>query len=307
MDQQDRLPPGVKTAIEFNTYEVPAELGIAMPPQAAACVLGITEEQFLAHVTSLSAEVNRDARQLAAEAHVAEAIDRLPVPRRGLVMSIGDSVTTYRRSYAELLRALLALRRPSDEIRFVNHAQSGYASTHARRSAYLHYIHEQPDLVLILLGGNDCERFGGPEASTLVSVDEYRRNMEAIIRAFRDNTSARLILLTPVPVVESMLRRVADFAKTQAAWRNADLQNCADALQSLALQYELPLVNLMNVLGEPSPALYFPDGLHPGPDGQRIILKQLLQTVTEPGHGFAQTLRERISADEFLKSVRVDP
>lgn len=276
------LAPAVRTAIEFNTYEVPAELGIAMPSQAASCVLNISEDQFLAYVASLSAEVDDEARQLASEPALAAAIDRFPVRRDGKVMALGDSVTTWRRGYMELLRAMVILRRPGDAIQFANRAQSGYTSTHARRSTYLQYIKELPDLVFILLGGNDCERFGGSAAPTLVSPAEYRRNLDAIIRAFRDHTTARLVLLTPVPVNESMLRRVTDFAKSQLTWRNQDLQVCADILRELAGQYDLPLVDLMDAFGaEPSPGLYLPDGLHPGTMGQQIVLRRLLQTISE--------------------------
>jgi len=146
------LAPAVRTAIEFNTYEVPAELGIAMPSQAASCVLNISEDQFLAYVASLSAEVDDEARQLASEPALAAAIDRFPVRRGGKVMALGDSVTTWRRGYMELLRAMVTRRRPDDAIQFANRAQSGYTSTHARRSTYLQYVKELPDLVFILLG-----------------------------------------------------------------------------------------------------------------------------------------------------------
>ena len=281
MENHQNLPLGIGTAIEFRTYEVPAELGIAMPPQAAACVLNITEEQFLSYVGSLAAKVDQDARKLLAESDIRAAIDRLPLRPGNMVMAIGDSVTTYRHSYVELLRAMVALRRSDDAIQFVNHAQSGYTSTHARRGTYLQYIKERPDLVLIALGGNDCERFGGSEAPTLVSPDEYRRNMDAILRAFRDNTSAQLVLLTPVPVMESMLKRVADFAKSQLTWRNQDLQVCADILGELAVRYGLPLVNLMGAFGVDLPSsLYLSDGLHPGPLGQQVILRQLLNVIS---------------------------
>jgi acyl-CoA thioesterase-1 len=281
LENHQDLPSGIGTAIEFNTYEVPAELGIAMPAQAAACVLNITEEQFLSYVRSLAAKVDQDARMLLAEPDVAAAIDRLPLRPGSRVMAIGDSVTTYRRGYVELLHTMVALRRPDDAIRFVNHAQSGYTSTHARRATYLKYIKERPDLVLIALGGNDCERFGSTEAPPLVSPDEYRNNMEAILQAFRDNTSAHLILLTPVPVMESMLKRVADFAKSQLTWRNQDLQVCADTLGELATKYDLPLVNLMDAFGVNPPSnLYLPDGLHPGSMGQELILKRLLKTIS---------------------------
>jgi acyl-CoA thioesterase-1 len=280
LEKRQDLPSGIGTAIEFNTYEVPAELGIAMPAQAAACVLNITEEQFLSYVRGLAAKVDQDARMLLTEPDLATAIDRLPLRAGSKVMAIGDSVTTYRRSYVELLRAMTALRRPNDAIQFVNHAQSGYTSTHARRATYLKYIKEHPDLVLMALGGNDCERFGSSEAPTLVSPDEYRKNMEAILRAFRDNTSAHLVVLTPVPVMESMLKRVADFAQSQLTWRNQDLQVCADTLSELAIKYDLPLVNLMDTFGMNPPAsLYLPDGLHPGSAGQQLILRQLLKAI----------------------------
>jgi acyl-CoA thioesterase I len=272
------LPPGVKTAIEFNTYQVPAELGIEMPAQAAACVLDITAAQFAAYLEHLKAEASEDASRLLTDPDLAMAVDRLAVPAEGTILAIGDSLTTYRRSYAELLRHLLALRRPADGIRFQNRAQSGYTSTHARRSTYSQYVKLEPDLVFILLGGNDCQRFGAPALRTLVSIGEYRENIEAIVKAFREHTSAHLVLLTPIPVVPEMLRRVPDFSRSRLTWDNTDLQACGDALRSLALQHDLPIVDLMETLS-PDPDLYFGDGVHLGPKGHEVILRLLLEVM----------------------------
>ena len=248
-----------------------------MPAQAAACVLNITVEQFNEHLEKVAAALDADARRLAERPEILATVDHLPLSPGATVMAVGDSVTAYRRSYAELLRVLLALRRPGDEIRFLNRAQSGYTSTHARRSTYSQYIKEDPELVFILLGGNDCERFGGPEARTLVSFGEYRENMEAIIHAFQTHTRARLVLLTPAPVIQHLLRKVPDFRKSRMSWSNTDLEVCSDVLRSLAFQYRLPLVDLMETFGpDPDPDLYFVDGLHPGPAGEELILEHLL-------------------------------
>ncbi len=282
MDENERygLPPGIRTAIEFNTYEVPAELNIAMPPQAASCVLNIELEQFNAYVQRIEELLLVDARRLLQRRDIAAGLDRLPVRQGGMVLAIGDSVTTYRRSYFALLRALVGLHRPDDGIRFANHAQSGFTTTHARRSTYRQYILEQPDLVVILLGGNDCERFAGTGAQTLVSIAEYRENLEAMIQAFQENTEARLVLLSPAPVAPKLVERVADHRRLGLSWDNGDLQACADALRSLAFRHNLPFVDLMEVFGAPPDArLYFADGLHPSPKGEELILEHLLAAL----------------------------
>ncbi len=276
----DGLLPGIRTAIEFNTYEVPAELNIAMPPQAAACVLGIELEQFKAYVQQIEGLLLADARRLLRRPAIAAGLDRLPVRPGGTVLAIGDSVTTYRRSYFALLRELAELHRPDDGIRFANRAQSGYTTTHARRSTYRQYILEQPELVFILLGGNDCERFSGTGAGTLVSIAEYRENLEAIVRAFQEHTEAHLVLLSPVPVVPRLVERVTDHRRLGLSWDNGDLQACADAMRSLAFQHGLPFLDLMEVFGAPPDArLYFADGLHPGPKGEEVILEHLLAAL----------------------------
>jgi acyl-CoA thioesterase I len=169
------------------------------------------------------------------------------------------------------------LYRPDDGIRFANHAQSGFTSTHARRSTYRQYILEKPDLVFILLGGNDCERFLGAGTQTLVSIAQYRENLEAMVRAFREHTDAHLVLLSPVPVVPQLVQRVSDHRRLGLSWDNGDLQACTDALRSLALQHTLAFVDLMEAFGTPPDGrLYFADGLHPGPRGEELILEQLL-------------------------------
>jgi lysophospholipase L1-like esterase len=282
VDENERngLPPGIRTAIEFNTYEAPAELNIAMPPQAAACVLNIELEQFNAYVQRIEELLLADARRLLQRPEIAAGLDRVPVRQGGMVLAIGDSVTAYRRSYFALLRALVGLHRPDDGIRFANHAQSGFTTTHARRSTYRQYILEQPDLVVILLGGNDCERFAGTGAQTLVSIAEYRENLEAITRAFQENTEARLVLLSPVPVAPKLVERVSDHRRLGLSWDNGDLQACAEALRSLAFRHSLPFVDLMEVFGAPPDGrLYFADGLHPGPTGEELILKHLLAAL----------------------------
>ena len=125
------LSPETTFVIDFNLHWVPAALGLEVTPAAAAAMIGITEAEFLAYAAQAETQVNRTADSLLGKAEVIQAVDGWAIPAGGTVLAVGDSITTYRYSYARLLAALLALRRPHDNIRFLNVAQSGYTSTHA--------------------------------------------------------------------------------------------------------------------------------------------------------------------------------
>jgi lysophospholipase L1-like esterase len=279
MNETD-LPPEMIFSIDFNLFWVPSAMGLEVPAAAAAEMLGITETQFLAYAAQAEAEVKRTAAGLLDRPELSQAIDQLVIPVEGLVMAVGDSITTYRYSYARLLADMVAIRRPADNIRFLNGAQSGYTSTHGLENVYTQFLAHRPDVVFIMFGVNDNKLFGGPEAKTLVSRKEYQANMEGIVEAFLMHTAARPVLLTPAPVIEDIVNNNPEFLMMRMRWRNADIQAQADVLCDLANRYSLPLVDLMELFGDaPNPEFYLPDGLHPGPAGQVLILEAVLRTL----------------------------
>lgn len=276
------LPPETTFIIDFNLHWVPAALGLDVTPAAAAAMMNISQADFLAYAAVAEAEVTRTADTLLGRPELLPAIDQFAVPAGGKVMMIGDSITTYRYSYARLLQAMLTLRRPADQLHFANVAQSGYTSTHGLENVYTQFLAHQPDWVSIKFGVNDCKRFGGPRAKLLVSLDEYRANMAGMVAAFLNYTPARPVLLTPTPVVEQLVNENPDFQAMHMTWSNADLQDRADVVRDLAEQKRLPFVDLMSLFGrQPDPTLYVADGLHPGPAGQQLILATILQTLSK--------------------------
>ena len=274
------LAPEVAFLIDFNLHWVPAALGLNVSTEAAAAMLGIAPADFLEYAGQAEQEVKRVAEKLLAQPDLQAAIDQLPIPAGGTALAVGDSITTYRYGYARLLQAMLELRRPEDQIRFVNVAQSGYTSTHALENTYTQFLAHQPDWVVIKYGANDCKQFGGPQAKTLVSLNEYRANMTAIVEAFLQHTSARPVLLTPTPVVASITNQLPEFIAMRMTWNNDNLQACAEVIKDLAREHNLPVVDLMSLFTlDPDPAFYVPDGLHPNPAGQQLILEQLLRSL----------------------------
>ncbi|HEX9117408.1 MAG TPA: GDSL-type esterase/lipase family protein [Anaerolineae bacterium] len=270
-------------AIDFNLYQVPAALGLPVPPAAAAALLGIGEQELLDYSRAAGAEVAAAAAGLAANPGIAAGLAalRANLADGARILAIGDSITTYRRGYVALLAGLLASCYPQAGYRVINVGQSGYTSTQARECTYTQWLAQQPDLACVMYGVNDCKRFGGGTA-TLVSVNEYAANMKAIVEALLTHTRAQVVLFTPTPIVTAVANQVPDFVAMRMTWSNADIAACAEAVRAIAAGHGLPCVDLVAGFGPaPDPALYLPDGLHPGPSGHRMILERFLETVAQ--------------------------
>lgn len=264
--------------INFNCHLVPAALGVSVPAAAGASMFGISESEFLVHLEQVDQQVTATAGRLMTEEGVATGLDRWPVPEAGTVMFVGDSITTYRLGYARLIAAMAGQRHP--QLSFANVAQSGYTSTHGLEATFTQFLVQQPDLVFIMFGVNDCKQFGSPQARTLVSLEEYRANMAAIVFAFKHYSPARIVLISPTAVVEAVVNSYPDFLPMRVTWANQNLRACAEIVGELAMGNGLPYVDLLSVLGTgPDPDLYLPDGLHPGPNGHEIIARHVLLAV----------------------------
>lgn len=273
MPPEPNIAPEIAFLIDFNLHRVPAALGLPIPTAAGAAMVGVSEAEFNAYAATVAAEVENAARDLLTQPSVALALSKLS----GKVMTVGDSITAYRRSYAELLGALFRLHKPTAEL--VNVAQSGYTSTHGLEITYTQFIAQQPDWAFIMFGANDCKRFG-VSGKTLVSLDEYRANMTGMVTAFRQYTKARIVLLTPPPIVEATTGANPDYGAVYMMWQNSDLAACAAVVRDIAAQHGALLVDLFAAFtAAPDPALYLPDGLHPNFDGQKMMLAQVVKTL----------------------------
>ncbi|NLE45627.1 MAG: hypothetical protein GX620_12975 [Chloroflexi bacterium] len=270
-DQQTRF------LIDFQLTSVPALVGLDVPSPAAASILGVREDDLRTYLSQAEQCVRSTATELLAQPELASVIDQWPVSAGGSVMTVGDSITIHRYGYAEILRRMFALRRPADEIHLVNVAQSGYTSADGLLNTYTQYLSYQPDWAFIMYGCNDCKRLDGNR--TLVSITEYRNNVADIVRAFQRHSAARIVLLTPTPVVEPMIDSDPDFQAARLRWDNRDLAACAQAVQELGNELDVPVIDTFSAISNPNPAVYVEDGLHPNAEGQRIISTYLIRAL----------------------------
>jgi lysophospholipase L1-like esterase len=232
----------------------------------------------------VDAGVRQTAKRLLEKPDLARALEHLDRVVAGTLMTVGDSITTYRRGYAPILKAMLELQKPERQLRFVNVGQSGYTSTHGKELTFTQLLSQQPDLVTIKFGANDSKHFGSPNEPSLVSEGEYRENIDAMVRGFQNHTKARIVLLSPTPVIESLVNSSLAYQAVHMTWDNADIRGFGAVLKDIAQKRGLSFVDLYSIFGDtPNKTLYLEDGLHPSPEGHELMLSKLLLTLHSDG------------------------
>jgi acyl-CoA thioesterase-1 len=191
-----------------------------------------------------------------------------PAPRLGRVVALGDSMTDDLLSWAEILRACGA--------EVVNAGVSGDTTADALRRLYGIVLLE-PDVVITMLGTNDCQRHG-PDDALLVGPEETARNLASLAGWLR-RTGARRLWITPPPVDEAALARAV--GPRPFSVRDADVRAVADAVRALGD----PVVDLHAVFGA-APGLLMEDGVHPTLAGQTAIAAAVLSAL---GHSHSGT------------------
>ena len=220
-------------------------------------------------VDSLASEAKEGVAHLLSEAKVTEALPRLPFERDALVIAVGDSITADRLGWAEMM-SLLAAEIPEPRFTVVNMGVGGQTSSDVISQMDV-YADWQPDWVLMMVGTNDCRFHTEQTSATMLSRSETERNLLLIRRLIENELGARLVVVTPPPVVRP---GVVDGEGVRAVgWRDGD-----DALIAEFIRSEFPShIDVHSVLVEgAADDLFEEDGVHPSARGQRLILRTML-------------------------------
>ena len=199
------------------------------------------------------------------------------------VMCYGDSITAgfSEGSGESSYPAQLQRRRP--DLNVVNEGRPGDVSGNLERfrAALADW---PPQLVVLMLGTNDgvckppdppgCEAEATPQrtvANLLMMADEARA------------AGAQVLILTPPPVTcEDACEARHDVAFTMAM-RQAFTKGVADELLHTRLPTGVRVANLRRRLTDASWASSSVDGLHPSPNGNRVIADFVAAHIPKPG------------------------
>jgi lysophospholipase L1-like esterase len=262
--------------LQFFHYEKLLALMPGMSEQLTATLNGFSLDDYRALRAHFAGQAREAAQELLADADFAARVDRLPFAPGATVAAVGDSITDDLQSWFEIVRHALDLRRPNDNVTFINAGVSG-ETTSQMLARFFAIADRKPDWIICFAGTNDARRHGHQPTKTLVSPDETERNLAALRHFGATQTSAQWLWVTPATVVEEQIASDPFLSGRQVHWRNDDVRAAADAVR----RQPGPIVDLQPLFGTPAnPAYLLSDGLHPNLTGQKVIARAVVEGLS---------------------------
>ena len=256
----------------FQKFPLMDETRLAILADMMSCSVA----RASAIVDSLTSEASARVAGLLREADVIETLPLLPFERDERVLAVGDSITADRLGWAEMM-SLLAAELPERRFTVVNLGVAGQTSSDVISQMGV-YADWQPDWVLMMVGTNDYRFHTEQMSATMLTESETARNLLLIRRLVENELGARLVALTPPPVVKP---GVAEGAGARAlGWREGGDAFVAEFIRSeFASHIEVHRVLDDGVADD----LYEDDGVHPNANGQGLILRSILLQLPSIG------------------------
>ena len=201
--------------------------------------------------------------------------------RDGLrVVALGDSITVDRLSWFDILAAAVHEVHRGAGPPMRNLALSG--ATTADLLERFDLVHAaRPTHLLIMAGTNDARRHGYHVPQQMVTIEETRRNLAALMDLCTTEIGCWTRLVTPPAVDE--VRVGAAFSGQPVGWRGQDIDDVAAAVlavdpRAIDIHAGLPV--------QSRPDLLEADGIHPSAAGQLEIARVVLSHLADdPGAG----------------------
>lgn len=271
----DDLTPDQKAyVIQFTHLE---KTWPGLSEEAIALVHGVDVTTYRNIRARFSEQARYAAVELLADPVFAAQVDRLPFKPGGTVVGLGDSITHDLQSWAEILRNLLQLRRPLDGIKVVNAGISG-DTTALLIARFFEVVLLQPDWIISMIGTNDARTHGHSPTKPYVSLEETVKNLQELRHFATTQTTARLVWITPPPVIESYAAQHWACIQGQIGLSNTNTAAVAQAM----CQLPDPVIDLQAIFGNPpNPDLLLSEGLHPSLAGHKEIVKALIERLRD--------------------------
>jgi lysophospholipase L1-like esterase len=195
------------------------------------------------------------------------------------LVALGDSVTLGVRSdksvRAHQTFAALLEKRLQEKV--VNAGVGGNNSAQMLERLDRDVLARKPRVVLLMAGLNDAAYVDpGPVArdEPRVPVDEYEKNLTAIVRRVRRDFG-KVVILTPNPMTRKY--RYQDFPFYQQNDINDGVAPYAEVARRVARQTNSCLVDVFaEWVRQREHRNWLPDGIHPNPEGHRRIADQAM-------------------------------
>jgi len=187
-----------------------------------------------------------------------------PPPR---IVCFGDSIT--KAGYPKVLGEVLKLD-------VVNAGVGGNTTAAGLKRMQKDVLDAKPSIVVIFFGTNDC-RLAEPEVA--VPLAQYEKNLTTMIDA-SEIIGAKVILCTMPPInPEPYFKRHKKEPFEAAGGLEKVCEQYRATVRKIAETKKLPLVDLAPLLAK-TPEWQAPDGVHPTPEGTKLIAKHIATAIT---------------------------
>lgn len=244
--------------------------------QLTAGVVGVDQYRYRATELELMRAVQRSAKLLLEDPDFRSDLDAVAWADDERIVALGDSITDDSCSWAEHLRAVLAVVRPG--ITVINQGVTG-ATTQDQLARVDLLCQARPTQVIQFLGTNDVRRQGLSSQVRMLELGETVANLGKLASLITTEAQAKLVRMTPTPVVGDLAAVWEPFLAEQISWRSGDIAEIADVVR----EADRDAVDLHAAFA-PDPARWLlPDGVHPTIAGQRVILRTLVRGLAARG------------------------
>lgn len=256
--------------LQFNLYKSLIPIGIQ---DHDARRLAQVHDVDIAMIQQVISEIGENnavyAKKLAEKFNLAKLAER-PVK----LAFLGDSITSDRQSYFNILRKAMAGR---ENVTFLDFSISGQKSGDLFTIMYPNIISVHADIAHIMIGTNDMRRMDDDTLLYHTSPAEYEKNLDYMVRELiKDGTKVILTTLSPV----SQAKAKENYPNHRLLFLEEDRILFNDIIKRVAKKHGA-IVNDMDALyGQyPVEELTIEDGLHLNALGQEVLTYGVVKTL----------------------------
>jgi lysophospholipase L1-like esterase len=268
----DQLKYPLAFVHKFNLYKLSSLLIEDEDLPSIARVYGVPlgelekiEAGFQRNIAVLSASLPQADRSAAGSADDGTA--------SGSILAIGDSISSDRESYVKILNHYW---RDDPSRQILDAAVSGDTTADLIKRLYSSVLNQEFQWAVLFIGTNDTLQLDDQRRISVLSLDEYKRNIRFITETLLD-TGRRLIQITIPPVDNARLRSF--FPDANSMYTVEQIGEANAFIREWANKTGYPVADLARVIEEQEEDILEPDGLHLNGRGHRMICELLLELL----------------------------
>jgi lysophospholipase L1-like esterase len=209
--------------------------------------------------------------RLAGELRDTAEIRQLETPCR--IAAIGDSISSDRQSWVKILNQLWG----EHGKRFiVDCAISGDTTSDLIDRFYGTILNENFQWAVLFIGTNDCRGLNDEGHISLISIDEYRGNMNYLMNSLKARGKS-IINVTLPPVDNERLNQ--QFPDNNWRYDRKRIEQTNDFIRELSKKHKTPLADLAKSIDAFDGDVLEADGIHLNGQGQLLLCRLLLELL----------------------------